>query len=122
MGSVRSVVWSSIGKKFLMALTGLGLFAFVVIHLLENLALLSGNKTAFNQWADFLIGLGPIIIVVELALIAVFAIHIISGISVWLDKKKARPTPYAKTANAGGPSRKTISSTTMENFHRVSSF
>lgn len=113
MGFVRSVAWSSIGKKFLMAFTGLGLFIFVVIHLLENLALLSGNKTAFNLWADFLIGLGPYIIAVELALVAVFVIHVISGISVWLDKKKARPTAYVKVKNAGGPSKKSISSSTM---------
>lgn len=113
MGSERSVAWSSIGKKFLMALSGLGLFGFVVFHLMENLTLLSGNKTAYNQWADFLIGLGPIIIVIELALLALFILHIISGISVWLDKRRARPVPYAKVANAGGPSKKSISSTNM---------
>jgi len=113
MGFVRSVAWSSIGKKFLMAFTGLGLFAFVAFHLLENLTLLSGNKTAFNEWAHFLIGMGPYLVVVELALVAIFIIHVISGISVWLDKRRARPTPYAKVTNAGGTSKKSISSSTM---------
>jgi len=113
MGFMRTVAWSSVGKKFIMAVTGLGLFAFVVIHLLENLTLLIGNRTAYNKWTHLLEQFGWALKLIEIGLVLFFLIHIISGVSVWLDKRRARPAPYDKVANAGGPSRKTISSTTM---------
>jgi succinate dehydrogenase / fumarate reductase cytochrome b subunit len=96
-----------------MGLSGLALFAFVAVHLSENLILLVGTKTLYNQWTHTLESLGLLLYVIELGLVSVFAVHIVSGISVWLDKRRARPTAYVKVADAGGPSRKTLSSTTM---------
>jgi succinate dehydrogenase / fumarate reductase cytochrome b subunit len=51
--------------------------------------------------------------VVELGLVAVFLFHITMGVMVWIDKKRARPEGYAKTAKAGSPSRMTFSSKNM---------
>ncbi|MFQ5866198.1 MAG: succinate dehydrogenase cytochrome b subunit, partial [bacterium] len=67
----------------------------------------------FNKYSHFLISFGAIIIVAELILIAILLFHVISGVSIALGKIKARPVSYKKTANAGGASKKTISSTTM---------
>lgn len=113
MGSTQSWVWSSLGKKFLMGLTGLALFLFVAVHLSENLILIIGTKTLYNRWTHALESMGPLLYLIELGLVGVFVLHIASGTSVWLDKRRARPTAYVRVANAGGPSRKSLSSVSM---------
>lgn len=110
---LTKALWSSVGKKILMALTGLAMIIFLIEHLSGNLLLFNKNPDPFNKYSHFLISFGWIIIVAELILIAILIFHIVSGVSVFLGKKKARPVSYKKTANAGGPSKKTISSTTM---------
>ncbi len=114
MGTFRSVVWSSVGKKFISGLTGLTLFSFVLVHLLGNLTLFIGGE-AFNSYAHFLESLvhGWAVYAAEAGLLVLFALHIVAGISVTLDKWKARPEGYRKAANLGGASRKTFSSSTM---------
>lgn len=105
---------SSVGRKVLTGATGLGLVAFVTIHLIGNFTLLMGPE-AFNGYAYFLEHLahGMFVIVAELGLAAFFAIHAFNAIQVHLGKKKARSTPYAIQGDAGGPSRKSIASMTM---------
>ncbi len=110
---MSTALWSSVGKKVIMALTGLGLFVFVVAHLLGNLLLLSGNPDAFNRYSHKLVSLRGILIAAETVLLAAFMFHIIAAIAVAISKKKARPESYYKTAGAGGASRKTLSSSTM---------
>lgn len=107
------IIWSSVGKKFIMALTGLAMIIFLIEHLSGNLLLFNGNPEPFNKYSHFLISFGWLLIVAELILLAFFIFHIVSGISVFIGKKKARPVGYHKTAKAGNPSRKTIASTTM---------
>ena len=51
--------------------------------------------------------------VIELGLLAFFVFHAISGVQVYLGKRKARPEGYVKSAAAGGPSLKSISSVSM---------
>jgi succinate dehydrogenase / fumarate reductase cytochrome b subunit len=113
MGKSQTWVWSSLGKKILMGLSGLALFAFIAVHLSENLVLILGTRTLYNRWTHTLESLGVLLYLIELGLVAVFVLHIVSGIAVWLDKRRARPTAYVKVADAGGPSRKTLSSTSM---------
>jgi len=114
MSTLRTIVWSSVGKKFISGATGLALFLFIVIHLAGNMLLFVGQDV-FNGYAHFLESLvhGWFIYVFEAGLLAIFLLHIVSGVAVFLDKWKARPTGYKKTGNAGGPSKKTISSRTM---------
>jgi succinate dehydrogenase / fumarate reductase cytochrome b subunit len=115
MASIRSTAWSSVGKKLISGITGLVLFSFVVVHLLGNLTIFI-SADAFNHYAHFLESLfhGWAVIVFEIGLLAVLLFHILSGIWVSLiDKAKARPTGYRKKGNAGGPSRKTLSSRGM---------
>ncbi|MBD3233727.1 MAG: succinate dehydrogenase [candidate division Zixibacteria bacterium] len=113
MNSWVNVIWSSMGRKVISALTGLGLFIFLIFHLLGNLQLLYDNPQPFNEYSHFLISLGGALYIIEIALLLSFVFHAIMGIAVWIGKKKARPGSYEKVEDAGAPSRKTISSKTM---------
>jgi len=104
---------SSIAKKIFNGVTGAMLIGFIIIHLAGNLFLLTGNPYDFNSYAYKLHSFGPLLYVAEIALLLVFLGHIVSALGVWNDKRKARPSRYAVKGNAGGPSRKTFSSTTM---------
>ena len=86
---------TSIGKKFLMALTGLMLSGFIVGHLLGNLTLFFG-PTMINSYAYHLEGLKPLLWIARISLLALITIHILSAICITLKNKKARPIEYAK--------------------------
>ena len=115
MSRFSSIVWSSVGKKFLTGITGLLLCVFILEHLSGNLLLLYNDSAPFNRYAHWLHGLGEVLIIVELGLAITFVIHIIMGISVAVRKADARPRGmrYHKTAGAGNPSRKSLSSVSM---------
>ena len=105
---------SSIGSKFVIALTGLFLFLFLVSHLAGNLLFIL-CPDAFNHYAHSLIS-NPLILVAEGGLVALFLLHIVKTIQMFAANRGARPDRYAaskwaKTKN--DRSRKTLSSTTM---------
>lgn len=104
---------SSVAKKFLNAIAGIGLFIFVVVHLFENLLLLTGNPDDFNRWAHFLESFGVVLRIIEIGLAAFFIAHIWSSLLVYWDKLKARPHGYRVYRTAGWTSRQTLSSQTM---------
>ena len=115
MDSFGSIAWSSVGKKVIMGLTGLALFLFVCVHLIGNLTLFIGPD-AFNNYAHFLEHLlhGWLIYAMEIGIVALFLFHVVSAISVaWNDKRAARQVGYRYSQNAGGKSRKTLSSRSM---------
>ncbi len=101
--------WSSIGKKLLMAITGLCFCGFLITHLFGNLLLYSG-KEAFNAYSESLNSLGPIIRFVELGLLFFAVIHIITGATLFFQNLKARPVRYIVNKRAGG---RTIGSATI---------
>ena len=113
MQQLQSILWSSVGKKIINALTGLALVIFIIVHLIGNLTLLSGDPGQFNSYAHFYVSMGKLLYVFELGIIALFAFHITMAIWVWFDKRRARPESYKMTANAGSPSKKTWSSKNM---------
>ncbi|HNP19880.1 MAG TPA: succinate dehydrogenase cytochrome b subunit [Fulvivirga sp.] len=86
---------SSIGKKVLMALTGLFLVTFLIVHLSGNLQLLlnDGGK-AFNIYAKFMTT-NPVIKATSYLLYATFIVHIVWALIITVGNKKARPTGYA---------------------------
>lgn len=111
---ISFTVFSSLGKKIFMGLTGLMLCGFIVIHLIGNLALLSPNPDPFNKYAHFLTQqTGNIIYVAEAMLAAVFLIHFFYAIYVTWNNWTARPSGYKVVKGAGHTSRKSIGSTTM---------
>lgn len=117
MTTLATFARSSVGKKVLVAITGLMLFSFVIVNLLGNLTLfIPDGGEAFNHYAHFLEHLlhGWLIYVFEVGLIAAFLVHAIYAITVaWIDKQKARPQKYAMVKNAGGKSRKSLASRSM---------
>ncbi|MCW5912797.1 MAG: succinate dehydrogenase cytochrome b subunit [Cyclobacteriaceae bacterium] len=88
---------SSLGRKVLMALTGLFLILFLAVHLAGNLQLLKddGGKS-FNIYADFM-GHNPLIQFVSKGNFAFIILHVIWGIALTIKNRKARgPVGYAK--------------------------
>ncbi|GMV22926.1 MAG: hypothetical protein AMXMBFR57_28750 [Acidimicrobiia bacterium] len=102
---------TTVGTKILVALTGLSLVGFLVIHLAGNLLILLGPDK-FNAYSDSLIK-NPLIIPAELGLLALLILHIIKALSHVIRGRSARPIAYQKKTWAGGASRKSWSSTTM---------
>lgn len=105
---------TTVGKKYLMAITGLAMSLFLVGHLLGNLLLVWGADK-FNAYADFLTPL-PLIPVIELGLLGIVSIHIIDSLVLLRLNYAARPVPYhSKTwARTKSPrSKKTWASTMM---------
>ena len=100
---------SSIGKKLLMAITGLSFIGFLCAHLAGNLTLYIGG-TAFNAYAEKLHSLGPILTVFEFGLLAFALIHVSIGTILFVQNLKARSVPYENDRRAGG---RTLSSVTM---------
>ncbi len=94
--SKRSAIYSStVAQKLLMGLTGLFLCSFLIVHLAGNLLLFKNDGgTAFNAYAEFM-STNLVIRILEIVLIAGFLLHIIFGVLVWLDGRRARPQQYA---------------------------
>lgn len=79
---------SSIGRKHLVAITGLLLCGFLVGHLTGNFLLLVGPD-AFNLYAHKLISLGALLYVIEAILAGIFLLHLYLAIRLTLENKKA---------------------------------
>lgn len=100
---------TSIGKKLMMAITGLGFCLFLVAHLAGNLTLYAG-KDAFNSYAEHLHSLGAFLTVAELGLLFFAVVHVTSGAILFYQNFKARPLRYSANKKAGG---RTLGSATM---------
>ena len=106
--------FTSICIKLLNGATGAALMLFLVVHLAGNLTLFAGNRgRLFNLYAHHLESAGPLVVAAEVALIALFATHVVTAVSVWLAKLRARPVGYAVTASKGGPSHQGLASRSM---------
>ncbi len=97
---------STVGAKFIVALTGLALTTFVIFHMLGNLRVFLG-RDAYNSYAQALHQLGPLLWVARGGLLACVVIHL--GLALKLKKRNldARPQRYVveRTKKASLPSR-----------------
>lgn len=109
MGWLVKLIQSSIGKKLLMAASGLGFCGFLLAHLAGNFTLFQG-RDAFNTYAESLQRLGPLLIILELALFCLALIHITTGVVLFYRNTIARPSRYVVNQRAGG---RTLGSATM---------
>jgi succinate dehydrogenase / fumarate reductase, cytochrome b subunit len=100
--------YSSIGKKYIVAITALFLVVYVLGHLLGNLQIYMGPDR-INAYAKFLHDLGPILWTVRVILIAAFVVHIVATIQLAQENRLAKPQKYAVT----GYQRSTWASRTM---------
>jgi succinate dehydrogenase / fumarate reductase cytochrome b subunit len=94
---------SSLGKKYIMAGTGLLLGCFLSIHAVGNSFIFQGGA-AFNAYAEHLHSLGSLVPISEVLLLTVFLIHIIVGIMLSLGDQDAGGGRYAVSKSAGGRS------------------
>lgn len=100
MNVVAGIFKSTLGRKYIMALTGIALFLFVVGHMLGNLQIFLGPES-INRYGAFLQGLGELLWVVRLSLLAAVALHIWAAVSLTAENKAARPIAYAELKPTG---------------------
>jgi succinate dehydrogenase / fumarate reductase cytochrome b subunit len=88
---------SSIGKKFLMACTGLLLLLFLTTHAIGNAAILFSSKV-FQTYADALHSLPVVVLVFGIGLLSVLLIHIVIGVLLFLQNLKNKSSRYEVSA------------------------
>ncbi|GBF37418.1 succinate dehydrogenase cytochrome b subunit [Leptospira johnsonii] len=86
---------SSIGRKTIVAITGIILFGFVFVHMLGNLQIFQ-EPDKINTYAEFLHNLGGLLWLARGILLAAFVLHVYYALKLSLENKKARPVGYVK--------------------------
>jgi succinate dehydrogenase / fumarate reductase cytochrome b subunit len=92
---MSKILFSSITKKFVMALAGLFLLTFLPLHLIINLMLLKSQPGPFNSAAHFMATF-PLIKIMEIVLFGAILIHISWGIFLQIQNWLARPVIYVR--------------------------
>jgi len=94
MRRTSTFLTSTVGRKMIMALSGLFLTSFLVVHLTINLFLFkcdAGHE--FDMYAEFMAKY-PLVRPLEIVLFAGFLLHAIIGIWLWFMNRQARPVKY----------------------------
>lgn len=86
---------SSVGAKHLMAITGLLMFLFAIVHMLGHLQMF-GGRDLYNTYAHFLQSLWEVKWPTRFGLLAVMITHIVLAIGLVSKNRAARPIGYAK--------------------------
>ncbi len=98
--SKGSFLNASVGRKFLMSITGLFLIMFLLVHMSINLLLIFDDSgDLFNIAAHFM-ATNPFIKIIEPVLALGFAIHILWSIIITIQNMRARPVKYLKTSQS----------------------
>jgi succinate dehydrogenase / fumarate reductase cytochrome b subunit len=93
--SLLAQLWySSLGKKYVMAITGLGLWLFIIIHLAGNLQVFLPPE-AINSYAHMLKSNPLILWGARLGLLTIATLHIVAAVQLARINRQARPTSYA---------------------------
>jgi succinate dehydrogenase / fumarate reductase cytochrome b subunit len=109
MNWIMQALSTSVGKKQLMAITGLLFLLFLTTHLLGNLSIYSGSA-AFVAYAEHLHALGRLLVVAEVGMAVALFIHVCTAIFLFLENRNARPVKYVVEKSGSG---RTFSSQTM---------
>src|SRR5262245_9045538 len=99
---------SSLGKKYVMAITGVALFAYVIAHLVGNLQVF-GAPEQINGYAHFLKSKPLLLWGARLGLLACVILHIIAAVALSAEAKAARGQTYHGPSSYGA----TLASRTM---------
>src|ERR1700750_1619069 len=95
MSEFKQTFNSSLGKKLIMALTGLFLCTFLIVHLGDNLLLFSHDDGyGFNLYANFLTHFPPIEVIAYLLYLSIL-VHALYALILTVKNRKARPVSYA---------------------------
>ena len=84
----------SIGRKAVVAVTGLLMVLFLVVHLLGNATIFAGPD-GINAYAEKLHGLGPFVWAFRLVMLVLLALHAIFAVLLTLENRAANPGKYA---------------------------
>jgi succinate dehydrogenase cytochrome b subunit len=94
MSRLRLLWDSSVGKKVIMAVTGLIWLGYLITHVLANLLVFQG-PAKINAYSAFLHGTGLALWAPRLVLIAALVLHITAAVQLAARSQEARPTGYA---------------------------
>lgn len=104
MSTVRSLFQSDVGKKAIMAVTGLMLFGFVLVHMLGNLKLYQGPEK-LNGYAEWLREVGSpalphsgMLWIARFVLLLAVVLHMTAALQLTLKNRRARPERYRQHA------------------------
>ena len=92
-GVIRTLFRSSIGRKIVVAVTGVILILFVIGHLLGNLQIYLGPEW-INAYSQHLRDLGPLLWAIRVALLVTVILHIYFTLLLALENRRARPDRY----------------------------
>ncbi len=109
MNWVTHTFSTSVGKKQLMAVTGLLFLLFLTTHLLGNLSVY-GGPASFVSYAEHLHALGKLLLAAEIGMLAALLVHVTTAVLLFFENRGARPVRYAVYKSGGG---ETWSSRTM---------
>src|SRR3989338_7464529 len=84
---------SSLQKKMVMAVTGLLLTGFVIVHMLGNLQIFLGQDP-LNSYAEHLMGLPMLLWPARVFLLGTLAIHLVVAFKLAVENRQARPIGY----------------------------
>jgi succinate dehydrogenase / fumarate reductase cytochrome b subunit len=88
------ILANTVGRKILMAVSGLFMLFFVIVHLLGNSTIFFGPN-ALNTYAEKLASLGPLVWAFRAFMLAMLGIHVVFGILLTLENWAANPGKYA---------------------------
>ncbi|NDE85081.1 MAG: succinate:quinone oxidoreductase [Verrucomicrobia bacterium] len=94
---ISSMLRSSIGRKWIAAITGLFMIGFVVMHMLGNLQMFAGTPDKINQYAHLLKSMPAVLWAFRLGLIFATGLHIWATLSLARENRIAKPQGYAVT-------------------------
>jgi succinate dehydrogenase / fumarate reductase cytochrome b subunit len=104
MSTFRSLFQSDVGKKAVMALTGIVLFGFVLVHMLGNLKLYQGPEK-INGYAEWLREVGSpalphsgLLWIARVVLLGAVVLHVTAATQLTLKNRRARPERYKRHA------------------------
>jgi succinate dehydrogenase / fumarate reductase cytochrome b subunit len=95
LGKTARFYQTTIGKKAVMAITGLILFGFVVSHLLGNLQFYLGRET-MNHYAEALRSMPALLWAARAGLLVAVILHITASVQLSAQNNAARPAGYVK--------------------------
>jgi len=93
VNAISAFYHSSVGKKMIVAITGVILILFVIGHLLGNLQIFLGPEW-INGYSQHLRDLGPLLWLIRIFLLVTVFVHIYVTIRLAIENRRARPEAY----------------------------
>lgn len=105
---------SSVGKKSVMAVTGVIFLLYVIAHMIGNLKIFFGQET-FDAYSEHLRTLGAeifgyegVLWIIRVVLVASLVLHMAAAFSLWYKAKRARPIGYQHKGHQGSYAARTM--------------